>query len=126
MDMNANIKRNKPKEVKQEPKVIFTLNCKLEELPNSKDSEEYKFSGKVKADKMDTDLMASVLVHIIKEAVPEPAIEDVVNLVAERLDLVSSEQYDCDCESCKSKTVHIDKPNNRDLFLNFINKILGE
>lgn len=113
--MNANIKRNKHKEEKKEPKVIFTLNCKLEELTNTKDSEDYKFSGEVKAGKMDADLMASVLVEIIKHSVPRQAIEDVVNLVAERLDLVSSEQYDCKCNH-----------QNQNNFMNLLNKILGE
>ena len=52
MDINVNIKRDKSKkeEKKPEVKTIFTLECKVDELSNTKESEEYKFSGKVKAD----------------------------------------------------------------------------
>lgn len=97
MDINASIKRNKKKKKERNKNLepVFSLNCKLYELKNNDEFEQYKFSGTVKADKMDSDLMASILVNIIKESVPKVAIPEVVDLVIEKLNLVSSEQYDC-------------------------------
>lgn len=115
MDINANIKRSKNKKEEKKPEIknVFTLNCKLDEISNTADSEEYKFSGTVKADKMDSDLMASILVNIIKESVPQKAIPEVVDLVIEKLNLVTSEQYDC-------------KPDTSDPFIKLLKKLMGE
>ena len=127
MDMNENITRKKSGEPKA--KVIYTLNCSVEELPAIKGEENYSFKGKVNAEKMDTDLMSTILAKIIKESVPEEAIEDVVNLTADKLGLVNEED-ECDCECCKPKSVHIEKhtinKDNIDSFINFLHKILGE
>ena len=127
MDMNENITRKKPGE--QKAKVIYTLNFSVEELPAIKGEENYSFKGKVNAEKMDTDLMSTILAKIIKESVPEEAIEDVVNLTADKLGLVNEED-ECDYECCKPKSVHIEKhtinKDNIDSFINFLHKILGE
>lgn len=100
MDINVNIKRDKSKKEEKKPeiKTIFTLECKVDELSNTKESEEYKFSGKVKADKMDSDLMASIFANLIKQSVPEQAIEEVLNLTAEKLGFT---EEDCDCDCCQ-------------------------
>ena len=99
MDINADIKRTKKKkEETPELKTIFTLDCKVEEVVNNDEAEEYKFSGKVKADKMDSDLMASIFANLIKQSVPEQAIEEVLNLTAEKLGFTDE---DCDCDCCQ-------------------------
>ena len=127
MDMNENITRKKPEEPKA--KVIYTLNCSVEELPANKGEENYNFKGKVKAEKMDTDLMSTILAKIIKESVPEEAIEDVVNLTADKLGLINEED-ECDCDCCKPNEIHVEKhtinKDNIDSFINFLHKILGE
>ena len=127
MDMNENITRKKPEETKA--KVIYTLNCSVEELPANKGEENYSFKGKVKAEKMDTDLMSTILAKIIKESVPKEAIEEVMNLTAEKLGLVDAEN-ECDCECSKPKAIHVEKhiinKDNKDSFIDFLNKILGE
>lgn len=131
MDMNVNIKRTKPKKEEKKPelKTIFTLECKVEEVANTKESEEYKFSGKVKADKMDSDLMASIFANILKESVPEVAMDEVLNLTAEKLGFIDAEE-ECDCECCKPKSVRIEKQtinkDNIDSFIGFLKHILGE
>jgi hypothetical protein len=117
MDINVNIKRDKSKkeEKKPEVKTIFTLECKVDELSNTKESEEYKFSGKVKADKMDSDLMASIFANLIKQSVPEVAIEEVLNLTADKLGFTEEK---CDKECCKTK--------DTDKFIELLHKLLGE
>lgn len=119
MDINVNIKRNKAKkeEKKPEVKTIFTLECKVDEVANTKDAEEYKFSGKVKADKMDSDLMASIFANLLKQSVPEQAMEEVLNLTAEKLGFTDE---DCDCDCCQPH--HTSKED----FFSFLNRILGE
>lgn len=119
MDINVNIKRNKAKkeEKKPEVKTIFTLECKVDEVANTKDAEEYKFSGKVKADKMDSDLMASIFANLLKQSVPEQVMEEVLNLTAEKLGF-TEEDCDCDC--------HKENHCNREDFFSFLNRILGE
>ena len=98
MDINADIKRTKKKkEEAPELKTIFTLDCKVEEVVNNEEAEEYKFSGKVKADKMDSDLMASIFANLLKQSVPEKAMEEVLNLTAEKLGFT---EEDCDCDCC--------------------------
>ena len=130
MDMNVNIKRDKKKkeEKKPEVKTIFTLECKVDEVANTEESEEYKFSGKVKAEKMDSDLMASIFANLLKQSVPEVAMEEVLNLTAEKLGF--TDECDCACESCKPKAVHIEKhtvnKDNIDSFIGFLKHILGE
>ena len=117
MDLNANIKRTKKKkeEKKPEVKTIFTLECRVDEVVNTEESEEYKFSGKVKADKMDSDLMASIFANLLKQSVPEQAIEEVLNLTEEKLGLT---EEDCDCNN--------DNHCTKEDFFNFLNNILGE
>ena len=130
MDMNVNIKRDKKKkeEKKPEVKTIFTLECKVDEVSNTAEAEEYKFSGKVTADKMDSDLMASIFANIIKQSVPEVAIEEVLNLTADKLGF--TDENECDCECCKPKAIHIQKQtinkDNIDSFIGFLKHILGE
>ena len=99
MDINADIKRTKKKKEEVPTlKTIFTLDCKVEEVVNNDEAEEYKFSGKVKADKMDSDLMASIFANLIKQSVPEKVIEEVLNLTAEKLGFTDE---DCDCDCCQ-------------------------
>jgi hypothetical protein len=126
MDINVDIKRekNKKEEKKPEVKTIFTLECKVDEVANTKDAEEYKFSGKVKADKMDSDLMASIFANILKQSVPAQAMEEVFNLTAEKLGLCEAgETTSPDDFFPDMKAVNI--ASKKDLF-NFLNKLLGE
>ena len=129
MDINVNIKRNKAKKEEKKPEVrtIFTLECKVDEVANTKEAEEYKFSGKVKADKMDSDLMASIFANLLKQSVPEQVMGEVLNLTAEKLGFT---EESCDCECCKPKSVHIEKQtinrDNVDSFIGFLKHILGE
>lgn len=130
MDINVNIKRDKKKKEEKKPEVknIFTLECKVDEVANTKDAEEYKFYGQVKADKMDSDLMSSILAHIIKESVPEITIEEVLNLTAKKLGF--THKCDCECDCCKPKSIHVEKQtidkDNMDSFIGFLKHILGE
>lgn len=117
MDINVNIKRDKKKkeEKKPEVKTIFTLECKVDEVANTKEAEEYKFSGKVKADKMDSDLMATIFANLLKQSVPEVAIEEVLNLTAEKLGFTDE---DCDCDCTDECHCH------REDFFSFLNNLL--
>ena len=129
MDMEEKITRTKQeKPKKEESKVIFTLDCSVEEFPIKGDQENYRFKGKIKADKMDPDLMATILAKIIKESVPKAAIEEVLNLTAEKLGFTDA--CDCECDSCKPKAIHIEKQtvnkDNMDSFISFLKHILGE
>ena len=133
MDIKKNITRKK--EVKKEEpkaKTIFSLSMEVQELPATKDEENYNFKGKVHADKMDSDLMASILAHLIKESVPANAVEEVLNLTADKLGFVDvrEEDEECNCESCKPKAIHIQKQtidkDNIDSFIGFLKHILGE
>ena len=134
MDINSNITRNKKKkeEEKVAAKTIFSLSCKVDEVSNTEEQEDFKIYGKVKADKMDSDLMASILCSIIKQCTPEEAIEEVLDLTAEKLGFVDANKEDagdCDGDHCKPRIeVHkhtINKENAGD-FLKFLNKLLGE
>lgn len=129
MDIEEKISRTKQeKQKKEEPKVIFTLDCMVEEFPAKGDQENYRFKGKVKAEKMDSDLMSTILAKIIKESVPKEAIEEVLNYTAEKLGF--TDEKECDCEPCKPKAIHIEKQtvnkDNIDSFIGFLKHILGE
>lgn len=98
MDINENIKRKKEEPKKEEPKAkkIFELECFVEELPKTGEEENYNFKGKVTASKMDDDLMSTILARIVKESVPDKAIESVLNKTAEKLGLVNDTEDEDD------------------------------
>lgn len=129
MDIKKNITRKKETK-KEEPqaKTIFSLSMEVQELPETKDEENYNFKGKVHADKMDSDLMSSILAHLIKESVPADVVEEVLNLTADKLGFTDT--CDCECDSCKPKSIHIKKQtidkDNIDSFIDFLKHILGE
>ena len=128
MDINSNITRNKKKkeEEKVAAKTIFSLSCKVDEVSNTEEQEDFKIYGKVKADKMDSDLMASILCNIIKQCTPEEAIEEVLDLTTEKLGFVDANK-DNEEETPRIKVLKhtINKENTED-FLKFLNKLLGE
>lgn len=128
MDINVNIKKDKKKKEEPKAKTIFSLSMEVQELPATKDEENYNFKGKVHAEKMDSDLMASILAHLIKESVPADAVEEVLNLTADKLGF--TDECNCECESCKPKAIHIEKQtinrDNIDSFIGFLKHILGE
>lgn len=115
MDINDNITRTKKKEEKHN--VIFELDCKVVQVSN----EDYKFTGSVKANMVDTELMSSILANIIKKSMPEDAIEDVMELTLEKLGFTDDEECECN-EHCHC---HDKKFSKEDLF-KLIRDIFGE
>jgi hypothetical protein len=112
MDINDNITRTKKKEEKHN--VVFELDCKVVQVTN----EDYKFTGSVKANMVDTELMSSILTNIIKKSMPEDAIEDVIELTLDKLGLIEDDDHKCDCD-CNRK---ITKEN----IIDFLNTLFGE
>lgn len=113
MDINVNIKKDL-EEKKPKGKTIFTLDCIVKDV-STKDEELYNIKGHVKADKMDPDLMSDILSTIIKQSVPEVAIEEVLNLTADKLGFTEEK---CDKECCKTK--------DTDKFIELLHRLLGE
>ena len=112
MDINDNITRTKKKEEK--PNVVFELNCKVVQVTN----EDYKFTGSVKANMVDTELMSSILTTLIKKSMPEDAIEDVMELTLDKLGLIEDEDHKCDCNCNKNIT--------KENIIDFLNTLFGE
>ena len=112
MDINDNITRTKKKEEK--PNVVFELDCKVVQVSN----EDYKFTGSVKANRIDTELMSSILANIIKKSMPEDAIEDVMGLTLDKLGLIEEDDCKGDC-NCNKKITKED-------IIDFLNTLFGE
>lgn len=93
--MNEEIVRHKKEEVqKTDPakEVVYSLECKLEKYTEDTSTEErYAFSGSVQGNKMDTDLMSTVLAKIVKQSVPMRSIPTVMELVLKKLDLLDED-----------------------------------
>ena len=103
MDIKENItrkKEEKKEEVKE--KKIFSLTMEVIEQPETEDAENFIFKGKVKADKMDSDLMSTIFAKLFTECVPEVAREEVLNQLADKLGFYNAEE-ECDCEESDSK-----------------------
>ena len=119
MDMNETFRKSNKKEEKT--KRVFTLSCTVDKILDSKDP-HYDFKGTVASDEMDSELMADILSSIIKKCVPAKNIEQVMNLTAENLGLVTDDEED-DMPSIKAIRVTQDNKNE---FMEFLKKILGE
>lgn len=94
--MKDTIKRG-PKETKKEavnkpePKVIYELNCKLTEMPSEAKDKDYNFTGNVKANGIDIDLLAIVLAKVIRSSVPNKFVGELLDTTAEKLGYNSEE-----------------------------------
>lgn len=119
MDMNETFRKSKKKE--ETTKRVFTLSCTVDKILDNKDP-HYDFKGTVASDEMDSELMADILSSIIKKCVPAKNIEQVMNLAAENLGLVTDDEED---DMPNIKTIRVTKDNKND-FMEFLKKILGE
>lgn len=119
MDMNETFRKSNKKEEKT--KRVFTLSCTVDKILDSKDP-HYNFKGTVASDEIDSELMADILSSIIKKCVPAKAIEQVMNLTAENLGLVTDDEED---DMPNIKAIRVTKDNKND-FMEFLKKILGE
>lgn len=127
MDINEKITRNKKVEQKPEPKKeaphVFDLHCSVVALGKDPDgSESYNFTGKVHAEKMDAELMSTILAKIIKTSVPDNCIEDVIDKLVVKLGLIDEDELK---EVEEHPEVHICKASGEDL-IKLLGKILGE
>lgn len=119
MDMNETFRKSNKKEEKT--KRVFTLSCTVDKILDSKDP-HYDFKGTVASDEMDSELMADILSSIIKKCVPAKNIEQVMNLTAENLGLVTEDEED---DMPNIKAIRVTKDNKNE-FMEFLKKILGE
>ena len=119
MDMNETFRKSNKKEEKT--KRVFTLSCTVDKILDSKDP-HYDFKGTVASDEMDSELMADILSSIIKKCVPAKNIEQVMNLTAENLGLVTDDEED---NMPNIKAIRVTKDNKNE-FMEFLKKILGE
>ena len=120
MDMNETFRKSKKKE-EEKTKRVFTLSCTVDKILDSKDP-HYDFKGTVASDEMDSELMADILSSLIKKCVPAKNIEQVMNLTAENLGLVTDDEED---DMPNIKAIRVTK-NNKNEFMEFLKKILGE
>ena len=119
MDMNETFRKSNKKEEKT--KRVFTLSCTVDKILDSKDP-HYDFKGTVASDEMDSELMADILSSLIKKCVPAKNIEQVINLTAENLGLVTEDEDD---DMPTIKAIRVTQDNKND-FMEFLKKILGE
>lgn len=119
MDMNETFRKSNKKEEKT--KRVFTLSCTVDKILDSKDP-HYDFKGTVASDEMDSELMADILSSLIKKCVPAKNIEQVMNLTAENLGLVTDDEED---DMPNIKAIRVTKDNKNE-FMEFLKKILGE
>ena len=115
MDINDNITRTKKKE--ERPNVVFELHCKVERITD----ENHKFTGTIKSDMMDEELMSSILANLIKKSMPEEAIESVMELTLEKLGFTNDEECECN-EHCHCH----DKKFSKEELFKLIRDIFGE
>ena len=112
MDINANIKKGRPKkEVK--PEKIFELQAEVSQI----DEENFNFKAHVEASKMDTDLAASIFKELIEKCVPEETRCEVLNKTAIKLGLRADER------DCKPEVSVKRMPKE---FLEFLKDLLGD
>lgn len=119
MDMNETFRKSNKKEEKT--KRVFTLSCTVDKILDSKDP-HYDFKGTVASDEIDSELMADILSSLIKKCVPAKNIEQVMNLTAENLGLVTDDEDD---DMPNIKAIRVTQDNKND-FMEFLKKILGE
>lgn len=72
---------------KKEP-VIMSINLKVKEPKK----DIYTLTGTVKADKCNVDVMSDILAKIIKDCVPEQAIENVLDETAIKLGFIDEDE----------------------------------